>query len=162
MKSVMPLIWAIPMCMAAPAVAATKAPSVVSVLPGNGDRSETPVTRVGITFSGPVKLQSLRVTGPRGDKSQEQILVGDGEAVPLAASYEYPLKAPAAEVGRYEVNMMGWDTGSKTSYSQSFAFNVGTAEQIAAYEEAIEKAAEAKADEANVDAVPSPLTDAPQ
>ncbi|WP_310532716.1 copper resistance protein CopC [Novosphingobium sp.] len=118
-----------------PAVAAPKSATIIAVSPANGDRTESPVTAISFAFSNPVKLESLRVRGPRGENSLEQVLVADGETVPLAASYNYPLRVPVAAVGRYEVALMAWEARTKTSISISYAFAIGTNEQINEYDE---------------------------
>jgi len=129
----------------APAFAAAASPNIVAVTPVNGDRSDTPITAVGLTFSGPVQLQSLSVTGPAGAQSSEQVLVGDGDKVAIAATYSYPLPTPAAGPGTYSVGYMAWAAKSRTSLSGSYTFKVGTAEEVDAADEAA-AAAKAEAD----------------
>lgn len=144
---------------AAPAVAAPQAARIIAASPANGDRTEAPVSAITFTFSNPVKLQSLQISGPRGENSLQQVLVADGETVPLAASYTYPLKIPVAAVGRYEVDLMAWEAKTKTSISISYAFMIGTNDQINEYDEITARFDEAerlkKEAEAASDAEPS-------
>ncbi|MFM5907492.1 MAG: copper resistance protein CopC [Novosphingobium sp.] len=121
--------------LAQPALAAPNAATIIAASPANGDRTENPVSAIGFTFSSPVKLESLRISGPRGESSQQQVLVADGEAVPLAASYTYPLKTPVTAVGRYQVDLMAWEAKTRTSISISYAFAIGTNDQINEYDE---------------------------
>ena len=116
------------------ACSTVKAPRIVSVTPINGGRVNNYMATVGFAFSGPVKLESLRVSGPRGNDSQNQILVADGDIVPLSATYSYPLKSPVTTVGRYWIDLMAWDEKSRTSYSHSYSFGVGSAESLDAYD----------------------------
>ena len=111
-----------------------KAPEIVSVTPANGDRVDNYVATVGFAFSAPVKLETLRVSGPRGAHSKNQILVADGDIVPLSATFSYPLKSPVSVVGRYWIDLMAWDEKSRTSYSHSYSFGVGSAESLHAYD----------------------------
>lgn len=112
----------------------TNAPEIVSVNPANDGRVDGPIASVSFAFSAPVKLESLRVSGPRGAGSQNQILVADGETVSLSATYNYPLKSPLTAVGRYWIDFMAWDEKSKTSYSRSYSFGLGSKEQLSAYD----------------------------
>lgn len=121
-------------CAGTAACTTLKAPEIVSVTPANDGRVDHSVASVSFAFSAPVKLESLRVSGPRGDNSQNQILVADGEAVPMSATYNYPLKSPLTAVGRYWIDLMAWDAKSKTSYSRSFSFGLGSKDQLNAYD----------------------------
>ncbi len=112
----------------------TNAPEIVSVTPANDGRVNSPVASVSFAFSAPVKLESLRVSGPRGAGSQNQILVADGDIVPLSPTYSYPLKSPLTAVGRYWIDFMAWDAKSKTSYARSYSFGLGSKEQLNAYD----------------------------
>lgn len=116
------------------ACSTVQAPTLVSVTPANDSRVDNSVTAVGFAFSGPVKLESLRVSGPRGANSQNQILVADGDIVPLSATFSYPLPVPLTQVGRYWIDFMAWDAKSKTSYSRSYSFGLGSKEQLSAYD----------------------------
>lgn len=130
--------------LAPSALAAPKSATIIAASPANGDRTESPVSVINFTFSNPVKLESLRISGPRGESSQQQVLVADGEMVPLSATYSYPLKTPVAAVGRYEVDLMAWEAKTKTSISISYAFSIGTNDQINEYDEITAKFNEAE------------------
>jgi hypothetical protein len=123
---------------------ATQSAEIVAASPANGDRTELPVSAIDFTFSQPVKLESLRISGPRGEDSLEQILVADGQAVPITASYKYPLKLPISAIGRYWIDLMAWEEATKTSISISYAFAIGTNEQLSAYDEVTAKYNEAE------------------
>lgn len=130
--------------MAGPAKAGPAPATLGSITPDNAAPVPAPVFKVSFTFSGPVELKSLSVTGPRGESSLEQVLVEYGEKVPVSSTYTVPLKIPVAAVGRYSIDLMTWEAGTKTSSSRSTSFAIGTASELEAYDEELAKFEEAE------------------
>jgi|GEM_PF-6295588 len=129
---------------AAPAMAGPPSASLTAMTPANDAPMNAPVFKVTATFSGPVELKSLSVTGPRGESSLEQVLVEYGEKHPIANAYTFPLKIPVAAVGRYSINYMTWEARTKTSNSGSTSFAIGSAAELEEYDAALEKFDEAE------------------
>ena len=127
-----------------PAVAGPAPATLMTITPANDAPVPAPIFKVSATFSGPVELKSLSVTGPRGESSLEQVLVEYGEKVPVSNSYTIPLKIPVAAVGRYSIDMMTWEAGTKTSSSRSTSFAIGSAAELDAYDEELAKFDEAE------------------
>lgn len=129
---------------ATPAMAGPPLASLTSMTPTNDAPMTGPVFKVTATFSAPVELKSLSVTGPRGESSLEQVLVEYGEKHPIANTYTFPLKIPVAAVGRYSIAYMTWEARTKTSNSGSTSFAIGSAAELEEYDAALEKFDEAE------------------
>lgn len=126
-----------------PAMAGPAPAKLSSITPDNVAPVPTPVFKVSVTFSGPVELKSLSVTGPRGESGLEQMLVEYGEKVPVSNTHTIPLKIPVAAVGRYSIDMMTWEARTKTSSSRSTSFAIGSPAELEAYDEELAKFEEA-------------------
>ncbi len=130
--------------MTGPAMAGPAPATLTSITPANDAPVPAPVINVNVTFSGPVELKSLSVTGPRGENSLEQVLVEYGEKVPVSNTYTIPLKIPVAAVGRYSIDVMTWEARTKTSSSRSTSFAIGSPAELEAYDEELAKFEEAE------------------
>ena len=126
------------------AIAGPAPATLTAITPANDAPVPAPIFKVSATFSGPVELKSLSVTGPRGESSLEQVLVEYGEKVLVSDSYTIPLKIPVAAVGRYSIDMMTWESGTKTSSSRSTSFAIGSAAELEAYDEELARFDEAE------------------
>lgn len=127
-----------------PAIAGPSPATLSSISPDNVAPVPAPVFKVSVTFSDPVELKSLSLTGPRGESSLEQVLVEYGEKVPLSNTYTIPLKIPVAAVGRYSIDMMTWEARTKTSSSRSTSFAIGSPAELEAYDEELARFEEAE------------------
>jgi len=127
-----------------PAMAGPSPATLSSISPENVAPVPAPVSKVSVTFSDPVELKSLSVTGPRGESSLEQVLVEYGEKVPVSNAYTIPLKIPVAAIGRYSIDMMTWEARTKTSSSRSTSFAIGSPAELGAYDEELAKFEEAE------------------
>lgn len=139
-----PILAASLLIATAPATAGPPSASLTAMTPANDAPLTAPVFKVTATFSGPVELKSLRVTGPRGESSLEQVLVEYGEKHPVAKTYTFPLKMPVAAVGRYSIDYMTWEARTKTSNSGSTSFAIGSAAELEEYDAALETLDEAE------------------
>ncbi len=120
-----------------PAMAGPAPATLTSITPDNVAPVPAPVFKMSVTFSGPVELKSLSVTGPRGESSLEQVLVEYGEKGPVSNTFTIPLKIPVAAVGRYSIDLMTWEARTKTSSSRSTSFAIGSAAELEAYDEGL-------------------------